>query len=115
MQENTQAVLRRQMKHVMFTEPEVPRAGERLSVYYNPTNTVLAGRPSVYLNAGFDRWQHRSKIGPIQLLPPGPQQGDHHRVSGGGEWYSGMQWEGFCLGVFGSGAGWGICSGAGFR
>lgn len=42
-QEAAKAVLRRQMKHVMFTEPEVIEAGERVTVYYNPDDTVLAG------------------------------------------------------------------------
>jgi flagella basal body P-ring formation protein FlgA len=31
------------MKHVMFTEPEVIQAGQRVTVYYNPDDTVLAG------------------------------------------------------------------------
>lgn len=43
LQEKAKAVLRRQMKHVMFTEPEVIQAGQRVTVYYNPDDTVLAG------------------------------------------------------------------------
>lgn len=42
-QEIAKAVVRRQMKHVMFTEPEVIQAGEKVTVYYNPDDTVLAG------------------------------------------------------------------------
>lgn len=36
-------MLRRQMKHVMFTEPEIIKAGERVTLYYNPDDTLLAG------------------------------------------------------------------------
>lgn len=43
MQEKAKAVLRRQMKHVMFTEPEVIQAGERVTVYYCPDDTNLSG------------------------------------------------------------------------
>jgi starch synthase len=43
LQEKAKAVLRRQTKHVMFTEPEVIQAGEPMTVYYNPGDTPLAG------------------------------------------------------------------------
>lgn len=42
-QEIAKAVVRRQMKHVMFTDPEVIQAGQRVTVYYNPSDTILAG------------------------------------------------------------------------
>ena len=69
------------MKHVLFTEPEEPQAGERLTIYYNPSNTCLAGHGTIYLTAGFNRWGHRQKVGPIQMIPPG-EEGEHFRVSG---------------------------------
>jgi hypothetical protein len=31
------------MKHLMFTEPEVIQAGERVTVYYCPDDTALKG------------------------------------------------------------------------
>lgn len=43
LQEKAKAMLRRQMKHVMFTEPEVIQAGERVTVYYAPDDTNLSG------------------------------------------------------------------------
>lgn len=43
LQEKAKAVLRRQMKHVMFTDPEIIQAGERVTLYYNPDDTMLAG------------------------------------------------------------------------
>jgi starch synthase len=43
LQEKTKEVLRRQMKHVMFTEPEVIEAGKPVTVYYCPDDTALAG------------------------------------------------------------------------
>jgi hypothetical protein len=42
-QDKAKAVLRRQMKHLMFTEPEVIQAGERVTVYYCPDDTALKG------------------------------------------------------------------------
>lgn len=58
LQEKAKAVLRRQMKHVMFTEPEVIEAGKPVTVYYCPDDTVLAGsrwvcaaRPNLTLGA----------------------------------------------------------------
>jgi hypothetical protein len=72
-------VLRRQLRHVVFTEPEVPRAGEKVTVYYSPASTPLAGRGQVYLTAGFNRWGHLRKLGPAAMAPPG-DGGSHHRV-----------------------------------
>jgi hypothetical protein len=31
------------MKHVMFTDPEIIQAGERVTLYYNPEDTMLSG------------------------------------------------------------------------
>lgn len=47
--EKAREVVRRQMKHVMFTEPAVIRAGERVTVYYCPEDTPLAGSRCVAL------------------------------------------------------------------
>jgi starch synthase len=72
-------VLRRQLRHVLFTEPEVVRAGEKVTVYYSPQSTVLAGREQIYITAGFNRWGHLRQLGPAAMAPPGPG-GTHHRV-----------------------------------
>ena len=42
-------VLRRQMRHVLFTEPSDPQAGQELTVFYNPNNTGLNGCPEIYI------------------------------------------------------------------
>ncbi len=85
-QENVKAVLRRQMRHVLYTEPEVVTAGKRVTLHYNPADTPLAGQQSIFLSAGFNRWAHARKVGPVELSPPQPghthwQVGSgHHKV-----------------------------------
>ena len=49
MQAKAQEVLRRQMRHVLYTEPSAPQAGQEMTVYYNPSNTDLTGSPEVYI------------------------------------------------------------------
>ncbi len=44
------AVLRRQMKHVLFTEPAEIQAGQDVTIYYNPQDTPLSGCAEVYLS-----------------------------------------------------------------
>ena len=41
MQAKALAVLRRQTRHVLYTEPSEPQAGQDMTVYYNPSNTCL--------------------------------------------------------------------------
>ena len=42
-------VLKRQTRHVLFTEPSTPQAGQDMIVYYNPSNTGLNGCPEIYI------------------------------------------------------------------
>ena len=37
------------MRHVLYTEPSAPQAGQDLTVFYNPSNTCLAGTSEVYI------------------------------------------------------------------
>ncbi len=37
------------MRHVLYTEPSAPQAGQEMTVYYNPSNTDLAGSSEVYI------------------------------------------------------------------
>lgn len=76
--EHAMAVRKRQMKHVLFTKPDTPMPGDTIEVYYNPQNTILAGKPNVFLRGGFNRWRHPKPFGPIQMIPP--ESGDHFRV-----------------------------------
>ncbi|XP_073008814.1 starch synthase 3, chloroplastic/amyloplastic-like isoform X1 [Typha latifolia] len=52
-------------KHIVYTEPLEVRAGSTVAVLYNPSNTVLSGKPEVWFRCSFNRWTHRN--GP---LPP---------------------------------------------
>jgi hypothetical protein len=81
LRDQAMAVLRRQLRHVIFTEPEVPRAGEKVTVYYSPASTNLAGRQQLFITAGFNRWGHLRKLGPAAMMAPAI--GSHHRVGAG--------------------------------
>ncbi|KAF8051889.1 hypothetical protein N665_1657s0009 [Sinapis alba] len=52
-------------KDVVYTEPLEIQAGRPVTVFYNPSNTVLNGKPEVWFRGSFNRWTHR--LGP---LPP---------------------------------------------
>nr|VDC65487.1 unnamed protein product [Brassica rapa] len=52
-------------KDVVYTEPLEIQAGSSVTVLYNPSNTVLKGKPEVWFRGSFNRWTHR--LGP---LPP---------------------------------------------
>ena len=54
-------------------------AGKPVEVYYNPDETVLRGRPEVYVSGSYNRWRHPSGgFPPTQMQPV---------ISGGGGWY----------------------------
>ena len=42
-------MLRRQTRHVLYTEPSEPQAGQDLTVYYNPSNTCLSGCSEIFI------------------------------------------------------------------
>ncbi|XVE87777.1 hypothetical protein DITRI_Ditri19aG0015400 [Diplodiscus trichospermus] len=52
-------------KHIVYTEPLDVHAGSTVTVFYNPANTVLSGKPEVWFRCSFNRWTHR-----VGLLPP---------------------------------------------
>ncbi|XP_009357455.2 LOW QUALITY PROTEIN: starch synthase 3, chloroplastic/amyloplastic [Pyrus x bretschneideri] len=57
-------------KHIVYTEPLDVQAGNKATVFYNPANTVLNGKPEVWFRGSFNRWTHRK--GPLQpqkMLP----------------------------------------------
>ena len=37
------------MRHVLYTEPSAPQAGQEMTVYYNPSDTCLTGITEVYI------------------------------------------------------------------
>lgn len=70
------AVLRRQTRHVLYTEPEVIKAGSEVLVAYNPQDTNLHGAQKVYIQGGFNRWTHAKQFGPVEMLAP--KKGETH-------------------------------------
>ncbi|PUZ50417.1 hypothetical protein GQ55_6G057600 [Panicum hallii var. hallii] len=52
-------------KHIVYTEPLEIHAGTTVDVLYNPSNTVLTGKPEVWFQCSFNRWMH-----PGGVLPP---------------------------------------------
>ena len=40
---------------ILYTQPVTPRAGEEVTVFYNPDITVLRGRPETYLRGSWNR------------------------------------------------------------
>ena len=78
-QAKAEDVRRRQMRHVLFTEPAEPVAGQDVTIFYNPQNTLLAGRDAVFLRGGFNRWRHARGVGPLRMDAPAGE-GHHHKV-----------------------------------
>ena len=60
-------VTRKQREHVLFVDPPEPRAGQTVTVHYNPNNTNLASANEVYIVGGWNRWTHPETIGPIKM------------------------------------------------
>ncbi|CAA6668693.1 unnamed protein product [Spirodela intermedia] len=60
-------------KHIVYTEPLEVQAGREVTVFYNPSNTVLNGRHDIWLRCSFNRWTHHA--GP---LPPQRMTSSEH-------------------------------------
>eukprot|EP00210_Caulerpa_lentillifera_P000412 g400.t2 len=69
-------VSRRQIKHVLFTDPPTLEAGGEVTIYYCPNDTCLNGKEDLYIMGGWNRWSHKRKLGPIKMEPPG-EEGVH--------------------------------------
>ncbi|PAN33952.1 hypothetical protein PAHAL_6G059500 [Panicum hallii] len=65
MKEKTMRMFLVSQKHIVYTEPLEIRAGTTVDVLYNPSNTVLKGKPEVWFRCSFNRWMH-----PGGVLPP---------------------------------------------
>ena len=44
-----------QVRHVLYTEPEVVTAGKEVEIFYNPRDTPLNGRQRIFLQGGWNR------------------------------------------------------------
>lgn len=68
-------------KHIVYTEPLDVQAGSSVTVYYNPANTVLNGKPEIWFRCSFNRWTHRlGPLPPQKMLPA--ENGTHVKATG---------------------------------
>ncbi|PON43917.1 Starch synthase [Parasponia andersonii] len=67
-------------KHIVYTDPLDVHAGSVVTVFYNPANTVLNGKPEVWFRCSFNRWTHRKGPFPPQKMTPA-DNGSHVKVS----------------------------------
>ncbi|KAI3948838.1 hypothetical protein MKX01_022252, partial [Papaver californicum] len=57
-------------KNIVYTEPLEVQAGSTATLYYNPSNTILNGKPEVWFRCSFNRWTHRKgPLPPQKMLP----------------------------------------------
>ncbi|KAK7359778.1 hypothetical protein VNO77_01743 [Canavalia gladiata] len=67
-------------KHIVFTDPLDVQAGSTATVFYNPSNTNLNGKPEVWFRCSFNRWSHRNGPLPSQRMLPA-ENGTHVKAS----------------------------------
>lgn len=81
MKERTMKIFLLSQKNIVYTDPLDVQAGGVVSVFYNPTNTVLNGKPEVWFRCSFNRWTHRlGPLPPQKMLPA--DNGTHVKASG---------------------------------
>nr|AOP12456.1 starch synthase III-1 [Musa acuminata AAA Group] len=68
--EKTMKMFLLSQKHIVYTEPIDVRAGSVITVLYNPSNTVLNGKPEVWFRCSFNRWSHHNGPLPPQKMVP---------------------------------------------
>uniref|UniRef100_A0A1D1XIW6 starch synthase n=1 Tax=Anthurium amnicola TaxID=1678845 RepID=A0A1D1XIW6_9ARAE len=67
-------------KHIVYTEPLDVQAGKTVAVFYNPSHTVLNGKPDIWLRCSFNRWTHRAgPLPPQRMVPTG--NGSHVKAT----------------------------------
>eukprot|EP00252_Welwitschia_mirabilis_P009331 TRINITY_DN21856_c0_g1_i2.p1 TRINITY_DN21856_c0_g1~~TRINITY_DN21856_c0_g1_i2.p1 ORF type:complete len:1127 (+),score=268.55 TRINITY_DN21856_c0_g1_i2:154-3534(+) len=68
--ERTLQMFLNSQKHIFYTEPSKVQAGSNVNVLYNPSNTILNGKPEVWIRCSFNRWTHRLGIlAPQKMVP----------------------------------------------
>lgn len=70
MKERTLKTFLLSQKNVVYTEPLVVQAGSSVTIFYNPANTVLNGKPEIWFRCSFNRWTHRMGPLPPQKMVP---------------------------------------------
>jgi hypothetical protein len=68
-------------KHIVYAEPLDVQAGSTVTVFYNPANTVLNGKPEVWFRCSFNHWTHRKDPLPPQNMLPA-DNGSHVNATG---------------------------------
>ncbi|KAK4485083.1 hypothetical protein RD792_007691 [Penstemon davidsonii] len=67
-------------KHIVYTDPIDVQAGSTVTLFYNPANTVLNGKPEIWLRCSFNRWTHRLGPLPPQKMYPA-ENGSHLKAT----------------------------------
>lgn len=67
-------------KHIVYTDPLDVQAGSTVTLFYNPSNTALNGKPEVWLRCSFNRWTHRLGPLPPQKMIPA-ENGSHLKAT----------------------------------
>ncbi|KAI3440149.1 uncharacterized protein J3R85_003759 [Psidium guajava] len=67
-------------KHIVYTEPLDLKAGDTVTVFYNPANTVLHGKSEIWFRCSFNRWTHRNGPLPPQRMVPA-ENGSHVKAT----------------------------------
>ncbi|XP_062226816.1 starch synthase 3, chloroplastic/amyloplastic-like [Phragmites australis] len=80
MKDKTMRAFLLSQKHIVYTEPLEVRAGTTVDVLYNPSNTVLNGKPEVWFRCSFNRWTHPSGPLPPQKMV-NAENGSHLRAT----------------------------------
>ena len=81
MKEKTMRMFLVSQKHIVYTEPLEIRAGTTVDVLYNPSNTVLTGKPEVWFRCSFNRWMYPGGVLPPQKMVQA-ENGSHLKTTG---------------------------------
>ena len=60
---------KKQRAHVLFTIPEIPKAGEPFKLCYNPKNTNLKDATGISVVGGWNRWNHEQALPMTKMIP----------------------------------------------
>lgn len=68
-------------KHIVYTDPLDVKAGDTVTVFYNPANTVLNGKLEIWFRCSFNRWTHQmGPLSPQKMIPA--EHGPHVKATG---------------------------------
>eukprot|EP00249_Psilotum_nudum_P022055 c28356_g1_i1 orf=2-3733(+) len=68
----TKELFVRSQAHIFYTDPIDVHAGSPVTVFYNPSNTILNGKSETWIRGSFNRWKHKhGNFPPIKMEPTG--------------------------------------------